>query len=72
MSPKFVGSDRVRKEVWLKCKKAALLWMSLMLSKQVRRSRRGSSYGIRTVPSDIRAAGGVARMANPKIVQKKR
>ena len=62
---KIVGSDRVKEE-WLKCKRR---YMDVVNAEQAKIAEEAGAVAVMAlerVPSDIRAAGGVARMANLK------
>ena len=66
---KIVGSDRVKRGM-AEMQKAALLWTLLMQNKlKLQKKSAVAVMALERVPSDIRAFGGVARSANPKIVE---
>ncbi len=67
---KIIGSDRVKRGM-AEMQKGGVI-MDVVNAEQARIAEEAGAVAVMAlerVPSDIRAAGGVARMANPKIVE---
>ena len=67
---KIVGSDRVKRGM-AEMQKGGVI-MDVVNAEQAKIAEEAGAVAVMAlerVPSDIRAAGGVARMANPKIVE---
>ncbi len=67
---KIIGSDRVKRGM-AEMQKGGVI-MDRPYAEQARIAEEAGAVAVMAlerVPSDIRAAGGVARMANPKIVE---
>ena len=67
---KFTGSERVKRGM-AEMQKGGVI-MDVVNAEQAKIAEEAGAVAVMAlerVPSDIRAAGGVARMANPKIVE---
>ena len=67
---KIIGSDRVKRGM-AEMQKGGVI-MDVVNAEQAKIAEEAGAVAVMAlerVPSDIRAAGGVARMANPKIVE---